>query len=293
MRLAVRQLRLFHGLNQRLAMSLRVPAVVTYHDLFAITGDFSTREFRERFARLARETAERADHIIAVSRHTANQVASRLGFPQSRITVVHHGIGPMRTPSPTRRHAILCRLGVTRPFVLHVGTLQLRKNVERIVSAFEAAGGSCRLVLAGSCGYGADRILARIERSSARDRILLVGHVSDDVRATLYASAEALLFPSLEEGFGLPVAEALSVGLPVIGSTVSAIPEVAGDAALLVDPLDTDGIAGALERVLHDSTLREELRRKGRVRATRFSWERCAAETWAAYETCLKHHAST
>ncbi len=281
-----RGLRLFHGLNQRLPNGLRVPKVVTYHDLFAMTGDYSTEDFRERFSRLARETAERADHIVAVSAHTAEQVASRLGYSRSRITVVHHGTARLEVPPPASREAILRDIGVSRPFVLQVGTLQVRKNVERIVAAFEVAGGSAELVLAGSHGYGADGILARIERSRARDRIRLVGHVSNDVRASLYASAEALLFPSLEEGFGLPVVEAFSVGLPVIGSDVSAIPEVAGEAAILVDPLDTDAIAGALQRVLGDPAVRDELRRKGLERSAHFSWERCARETWDVYEAC-------
>ena len=287
-RLARRRLQLFHGLNQRLPAGLRAPAVVTFHDLFAMTGDFSTAEFRERFAKLARETAERADRIIAVSAHTADQVVGLLGIPRSRVEVVHHGAEALHVPAPSLRKAMLSRLGVSRPFVLHVGTLQVRKNIERIVAAFEAAGGSAELVLAGSLGYGAEAILDRIARSRARSRIKHVGHVNDEVRASLFSSAEALLFPSLEEGFGLPVVEAFTVGLPVIGSNVSAVPEVAGDAALLVDPLDTDEIAGALERVLADQSLRDELSRKGRERSGRFTWERCADETWRVYESCMR-----
>lgn len=278
------RLRLFHGLNQRLPDRIRAPRVATFHDLFAMTGEYSTPEFRERFARLARETAGRADHIIAVSSYTAGQISAKLGFPESRMTVVHHGAEPLAVPARERCDAILARLGVSRPFVLHVGTLQVRKNVERVVEALEAAGGSAQLVLAGGAGYGADRVLERIERSKARGRIRLAGHVSDDVRGALYASAEALLFPSLEEGFGLPVVEAFSAGLPVIASNGSAVREVAGDAALLVDPLATDEIAGALARVLGSESLREELRQEGAARAKRFTWERCAAETWQVYQ---------
>lgn len=287
-RLTARRLQLFHGLNQRLPGGIEVPKVVTYHDLFAMTGAYSTAEFRARFAGLARETARRADRIIAVSAHTADQVARRLGFPRSRITVVHHGVEPLEVPRPSRLEALLGRLGVSPPFVLHVGTLQVRKNIERVVAAFEAAGQSAQLVLAGSLGYGAGGIVARVESSSARERIRLVGHVDDDARASLYAAAEVLLFPSLEEGFGLPVVEAFSVGLPVIGSNLSAVPEVAGDAAVLVDPFDTDEIAGALNRVLGDRGLRADLRQKGMERSRQFSWERCAAETWRVYESCAE-----
>ena len=284
MHLRTRGLRLFHGLNQRLPAGLSVPRVATVHDLFVLTGEYSTPEFRERFAGLARETAHRAEHIIAVSGHTATQVAERLHFPASRITVVHHGAEPLELPSRARRAEVLKNLGVPRPFVLHLGALQVRKNLARIVESFELAGGSTRLVLAGSHGFGAEEILDRIRISRARDRILLVGHVDDEVRGTLFAEAEALLFPSLDEGFGLPVVEAFSAGLPVITSNVSALPEVAGDAAVLVDPYEPEEIAVALKRVLHDSDLRAELRRKGLARARRFTWRRCADETWKVYD---------
>lgn len=284
MQLRTRGLRLFHGLNQRLPANVSVPRVATFHDLFALTGDYSTAEFRARFAGLARETAQRADHIIAVSRHTAALVAERLRFPADRITVVHHGAEPLHRPPRTRRSEILESLGVERPFVLHLGALQVRKNVDRIVEAFELAGGSIFLVLAGSLGFGATRILDRIRKSSARERILHVGHVADEARATLYAEAEALLFPSLDEGFGLPVVEAFAAGLPVITSNVSALPEVAGDAAMLVDPYEAEDVAAALKLVLHDPELRADLRRKGRARAARFTWRRCADETWQVYE---------
>ena len=282
-----RGLRLFHGLNQRLPDGLSVPKVATFHDLFALTGEYSTAEFSARFARLARETARQADHIIAVSSHTANQVAERLQVPSARISVVHHGTEKLDIPPRARRVELLDALGVSGPFVLHVGALQVRKNVERVVAAFEAAGVAAQLVLAGSHGYGSEGILERIRKSPARARVLLTGHVADEARASLYAEAEALLFPSLEEGFGLPIVEAFAAGLPVIASNVSALPEVAGDAAILVDPRDTDAIAEALERAVEDSQLRSALRRKGLARAERFTWRRCADETWRVYERVL------
>ena len=260
-----------------------MPKVATFHDLFAITGEYSTPEFRQRFTRLAHETAERADHIIAISAHTARQVAELLDYPKSCITVVHHGAEALAVPSAGQRAAILRQLGVSEPFVLHVGTIQSRKNIERIVAAFESAGTGHDLVLAGAFGYGAEAIQERIEQSPARPRIRIVGHVDDDVRASLYVAAEVLLFPSLEEGFGLPAIEAFRCGLPVITSNVSALPEVTGDAAVLVDPLDGDEISGALESVLSSPGLRSELRRKGAATATRFTWRRCADETWSVY----------
>ncbi len=282
-----RRLRLFHGLNQRLPAAIKAPKVATFHDLFALTGAYATADFRTRFASLAAETASQCDHIIAVSGHTADQVAQHLGFPRSRITVVHHGVEALEAPPRPRCDEILRSIGVSQPFVLHIGALQVRKNVERVVAAFEAARPDGQLVLAGSRGFGAETILERVERSAARRHIVLAGHVDDDKRTALYAGASALLFPSLEEGFGLPVIEAFSVGLPVVASNVSALPEVAGDAAILVNPLDSDEIAAALTRVLDDSDLRSQLRRKGKARAKHFTWERSAAETWRVYERLL------
>lgn len=282
-----RRLQLFHGLNQRLPARINARKVATFHDLFALTGAFATADFQTRFASLAAETVSRCDHIIAVSGHTADQVANHLGFPRSRITVIHHGVEALEPPPRPRCDQILRSIGVSRPFVLHIGALQVRKNVGRVIGAFEAARTPGQLVLAGSRGFGAEGILERVERSAVRDRIVLAGHVDDEERAALYNGASALLFPSLEEGFGLPVIEAFSVGLPVVASNVSALPEVAGDAAILVNPLDSDEIARALMRVLEDSELRSTLRRKGLARSKLFTWERCAAETWRVYERLL------
>ncbi len=287
----IRRARLFHGLNQRLPEDLRAPAVATFHDLFVLTGEYSNREFRARFSDLARETAERSSHIIAVSSHTASQVEEHLGVPRSQISVVHHGSEPQEPPAEDVRNVILRRLGVQRPFLLHVGALQVRKNLIRLVDAFERIPSEYSLVLAGPLGYRAQEILDHVEHSKARDRIHLPGHVSDDVRAALYNDAEVLVFPSLEEGFGLPVVEAFGAGLPVVASNVSAIPEVTGDAAVLVDPHSPDAIAQAVVSVLDDSDLRESLRARGLARAARFTWRRCAEGTWEVYQRLIKERA--
>ncbi|MDE0104938.1 MAG: glycosyltransferase family 1 protein [Bryobacterales bacterium] len=284
---AVGPVALFHGLNQRLPEAADAPMVATFHDLFAMTGDYSTPGFRERFAKLAVETARRANHIIAISEHTARLVEGLLGFPRANVTVVHHGVEALDAPAPAEERSILEAIDVTPPFVLHMGTIQARKNVGRLVEAFEAAGSGRQLVLAGSTGYGGPDILSRIERSAARSRIRLPGHVGDKVRSCLYRSAECLLFPSLDEGFGLPVVEAMASGLPVITSDTSALPEVAGDAGLLVDPLSVDAIADGLARVLASPDLRAELAAKGLMRATAFTWRRCADQTWNAYQRLL------
>ena len=263
---------LFHGLNQRLPRILPRRTVATFHDLFVLTGSYSTPEFRARFAAQARDAAARADLLIAVSGFTRRQVVDLLGVEASRVRVVHHGIRRLDLPALEREDVILS-----------VGAIQARKNIVRLVEAFETGAPGWRLVLAGSDGFGAAEIHDRIARSPARDRILTPGYVSPTELAAWYSRARIFAFPSLDEGFGMPVLEAMGAGVPVLTSCCSALPEVAGDAALLVEPEDTAAIAGALRRLTSDPGLRDGLARRGRERAASFTWEKAVAETWEVY----------
>ena len=269
---------LFHGLNQRLPRARWRRAVATFHDLFVLTGDYSTSEFRRRFAVQAREAADRADLIIAVSEFTARQVADLLAVERSRIHVIHHGV---RFPVPGSPHVARERI------ILHVGAIQKRKNIRRLVEAFERVGKEWRLLLAGSSGYGAGEILRRIEESPRREDIEVLGHVPDQDLPGLYARASVFAFPSLDEGFGMPVLEAMAAGLPVISSNRSALPEVCGSAALLVDPNEVEALAEALERLTSDEALRCELAERGRVRARLFRWDAAVHRTWEVYRQLL------
>jgi len=267
---------LFHGLNQRLPRIRRGRAIATFHDLFVMTGDYSTPEFRARFTAQSREAAERADAIIAVSAFTGRQVVELLGVEPSRVHVVHHGVRRLPAPRLPRERV-----------VLNVGAIQTRKNIARLVEAFETLDGSWRLVLAGSFGHGAESIQARIERSPARPRITVARYVSAGELAQWYARASIFAFPSLDEGFGIPVLEAMAAGVPVVTSTSSALPEVAGNAALLVDPRDTGALAQALQRLVQEPELRQELARLGDERVREFSWDQAVTKTWTVYETLL------
>ncbi|HZT28732.1 MAG TPA: glycosyltransferase family 1 protein [Bryobacteraceae bacterium] len=273
---APRSAGLFHGLNQRLPRLRFRRAVTTFHDLFVLTGEYSTPEFRRRFAEQARHAAAASDRIITVSRFTASQVEQLLGVDPGRIRVVHHGV-----------RALPARPAEKRPVILHVGAIQRRKNILRLVEAFERLPAEWELVLAGSSGYGADEILRRIEQSPSRARIRVLGYVSPAGLAECYAQATICAFPSLDEGFGIPVVEAMGAGLPVVTSNRAALPEVAGDAALLVDPEDTDALAGALQNLIRDQDLRADLSRRGRLRAAQFTWEKAVERTWEVYRELL------
>ncbi len=271
---------LFHGLNQRLPRVRLQRAVATFHDLFVMTGEYSTPEFRARFAAQARDAAARADLIIAVSEFTRDQVVDLLGIPAARVRVIHHGV----RPGVVGQAARACPAKI----VLSVGAIQKRKNIARLVEAFEALTADWRLVLAGSYGYGADEVRERIESSSARARISTPGYVSDAELAGLYARAAIFAFPSLDEGFGMPVLEAMAAGVPVVTSKSSSLREVAGDAALLVDPGSTTELAHALSRLAQDEVLRLDLAARGRARALLFTWEKAVSQTWDVYLELLR-----
>ena len=273
---------LFHGLNQRLPSARFRLRVSTFHDLFVLTGDYSSPEFRRRFQQQARQAARGSDLIVTVSEFTARQVEELLGVERARLRVIRHGV---RLPpeDALAEDAALRRENI----VLHVGAVQRRKNISRLIRAFERLGSAWRLLLAGSLGFGAEEILREIESAPWRDRIQVLGYVPEAELTRLYRRAAIFAFPSLDEGFGMPVLEAMAWGVPVVTSNRSALPEVAGDAALLVDPFDVDEIAGALARLATDERLRRALIARGRQRAAAFTWEAAVDRTWSVYEELL------
>ncbi|HEY3835001.1 MAG TPA: glycosyltransferase family 1 protein [Bryobacteraceae bacterium] len=267
---------LFHGLNQRLPRRRWPRQVATFHDLFVMSHEYSTPEFRRRFTDQARHAAENADRIIAVSRFTAGEVERCLGVEPGRIRVVYHGV---RLPPAIREER--------EKLVLTVGSIQKRKNTARLVRCFAFMPPGWRLVLAGGRGYGADETLREIESSPRRPDIDVADRVSEAQLADLYQRASIFAFPSLDEGFGIPILEAMANGVPVVTANRSAMPEVCGDAGLQVDPESDDELAAALCRLAGEEALRDDLASRGRARALEFSWDRAAAETWKVYEELL------
>lgn len=263
---------LFHGLNQRLPRRRFRQQIATFHDLFVLTGDYSTADFRRRFADQARHAAAEADRIIAVSEFTARQVETLLNVDRARIRVVPHGVRAL-PGYPAAREKI----------ILSVGTIQARKNTARLVQAFESVPRDWTLVLAGSCGFGSEAILPRIDQSPRRSQIRITGYIATSELAQWYARASIFAFPSLDEGFGMPVLEAMAAGVPVVSSNRSALPEVCGDAALLASPDDAEEIAECLRRLIGDEGLRSALIARGKARAAAFTWEKAAAATWTVY----------
>jgi glycosyltransferase involved in cell wall biosynthesis len=264
---------LFHALNQRVDERAR-RTVVTFHDLFVMTGDYSSPEFRERFTQQARQAAERSDLIITISQFTANQVEELLHVEPARIRVIHHGtLLPGGLPADRQN------------LILTVGAIQKRKNIAGLVKAFERTPAGWRLAIAGAAdGYGAAEPLSAIETSPRRADIDVLGYVSATQLEALYNRARIFAFPSFDEGFGMPLLDAMAHGIPVVASHRSAIPEVTGEAALLVDPDNVEELGEALSRLTTDPTLCENLTSRGRIRAAQFSWKTAVDQTWAVYD---------
>lgn len=234
--------------------------------------------------------AHRAARIITLSQASARDIARLLRVPPHKIAVVPAAPRDLfrQPPDPHEVMEARRRFG---PFFLSVGVLAPQKNLERVIRAFAGVeDGAARLVLVGrAAGRYADGVLRPLARElGVERRVVFVGHTNDEALRTLYHAAVALIYPSLGEGFGLPIVEAMACGCPVVTSTVSSMPEVAGDAAILVNPRDTDEIAGAMSRVLATPGLRERLAERGRARAVAFTWDEAARRTLRCYDEAVQ-----
>jgi glycosyltransferase involved in cell wall biosynthesis len=233
-----------------------------------------------------------AAHLLADSRATKGDLVRLYGADPGRITVAHLGIDPTIVPVRDRNRLAEVRhkYGIAGPYVLYVGTLQPRKNLVRMIDAFarvpaaQREGGDLQLVLAGKQGWLSEAILARPKALGIEDRVVCPGFVDDGDRAALYSGASLFVMPSLYEGFCMPVLEAMACGVPVACSNVSSLPEVAGDAALLFDPLATEMMATTMERALKSEKLRRQMVQRGVERVGVFAWARCAEQVLAVLE---------
>ena len=250
-------------------------SVVTIHDLaFLRWPELLTPDSRAYFNGHIERAVASAEAIIAVSQATKQDLVDLLGVSPDKVRVIYEAAGFDATSDPPREN-------MPEDYVLFVGTFEPRKNLPRLIEAFARVrerGYKGKLVLAGTPGWLAKEALDAVERHSAD--VLVRG-----VDPRVYGPARALALPSLYEGFGLPLLEAMSNGVPVLTSNVSSLPEIAGDAALLVDPLDVDAIADGLWQLLTDSELGSRLAARGRARAAEFSWERAARETLDVYHS--------
>ncbi len=280
-------------------------SVVTVHDLGYLYYPEAHTLFQNLYLRWStRFNARSATRVLADSRATRKDLFRHFRIPEERVVVVYPGRDEALEPVHDREilEAVQSRYGLSEPYFLYVGTLHPRKNLVRLVDAFAeltvrlqglpasagvgvAGGGATpKLVLAGGKGWLYREIFDRVRRLGLEDCVRFTGYVPDSDLAALLSGALAFAFPSLYEGFGFPVLEAMACGTPVICSNVSSLPEVAGDAALQVDPQDTEGWAAAMHQMLTDEGLRGKLVERGLKQVQNFSWQRCASQVLEVLE---------
>lgn len=278
----------YHSPNFTLPAVLGCPSVVTVHDLAFMDPRFHNGRLRMYLRLMTGFSLRRASQVIAVSEYTKSQLERRFPHLSGRVSVVYSGLDPVFRRAPTENgHR---RPG--RPYVLFVGSIEPRKNLPRLIRAFGTAMASTGLphdlVLCGPWGWRYQPVVDALRSSPMRDRIRHAGYVPAADLPGLYAGADLLAYPSLDEGFGFPIIEAMSMGTPVITSDRAAPPEVAAGAAVTVSPDDEGAIAVAIERVLTDHDLATDISSRGRERAAEFTWERAAAGTVDVYRRALE-----
>jgi glycosyltransferase involved in cell wall biosynthesis len=295
-----------HVLPLGVPLRRRMRTVVTIHDMGYMRFPESHTPSQRRYLRLSTKwSARNAGRLIAISNTTRDDLVRYADVPPEKISVVHHGVSPRFQPieDPNLIASTQAKYGITPPYFLYVGTIQPRKNLARLLEAFAQARTEARglrteqadtsvlspqssglqLVIAGKHGW----LTSEIERQSTQlfgsdsPAVRFTGYIADADLPALLSGALAFVFPSLYEGFGMPLLEAMACATPVLASATSSLPEIAGDAALLIDPEDTAAIADGMARLASDTVLRDDLRARGLARAAQFTWERCAQETLA------------
>ncbi len=283
---------LFHATEHLLPPFRHVPTVLTVHDLIYHLFPEHHKPLNYYYLNLTMPLyCRRADAIIAVSQSTRSDLIAHYGIDPGKVSVVYEAAAPHFRPA-SAQHVARVRAGYDLPerFVLHVGTLEPRKNLSRLVDAFcvlRRDVPDARLVLVGAKGWLYEGFFRRLEDLGLQDSVQLLGYVPDADLPAVYSAATVCVLPSVYEGFGLPVLEAMACGVPVACSRAASLPEVGGEAVRYFDPLDSDDMAAALRDVWHDEELRHEMAQQGLAQAARFSWSRAAVETLAVYSRLL------
>ena len=289
------RLDLFHATHYVIPPLARARAVVTIHDIIHVLyPQFLPNRAALLYARvMIRRALSRADRIVTVSHNTKRDLVDYFGIAPARIEVIYNGVAARFRPDLPRaeRDRVAAKYGLPRPYLLFLGGEKPHKNVRSVLRAFAEARRERALphtlVLAGPMPPNRSRVEALISALDLESRVVRTGIVPEEDLPGLFAGADAFLYPTLYEGFGLPVAEAMACGTPVLTSSTSALQEIAGGYAYLVDPMDVDAIARGIADLATDPSRRAELAELGKRRAAGFSWDRAAAETLRVYADAL------
>jgi glycosyltransferase involved in cell wall biosynthesis len=286
------QLDLFHATDHYIPRLDGVPVVATLHDAIPLEHpEWVSLRYRLMISPVFKLSAKWAERIITVSEYSRRQVIQYFEVEAGKVSVIPNGVDIrwFNEVDAERLMSLKVRYGLERNYILSVGTLQPRKNMGRLIDAYRRLPKELKenfdLLIVGRFGWGDDGLLARISSQSASGRVRWLKYLPDDELEALVKGASCLAQPSLAEGFGLPVLEGFAAGVAVLTSNVTALPEVAGDAAVLVNPYEVDSIAVGLQCILEDKELVSRLRLKGGERAKLFSWDRTVDETLKVYRS--------
>jgi len=267
-------------------------SIVTIHDLsFVREPDLVMPGMDRHLNKWVLWSVQQASRVIAVSEATRQDLIELYQTPPEKISVLYHGVGPEFKPirETACLKAVRQKYGLNdQPFVLSVGTIQPRKNYQRLIQAFAKVDTKAILVIAGGAGWKNKAIFDEVKTLGLQERVRFPGFVAEADLPALYSAATLVIYPSLYEGFGLPVLEAMACGAPVIASNRSSLPEVVGEAGLLIDPYDTDSMATAMGQLLEDGSLRASLAQAGQTRAGQFTWSKTAAELVNLYKKIIE-----
>jgi glycosyltransferase involved in cell wall biosynthesis len=288
LRLKKRGVEVYHGPTSIAPFVKTCQQVVSIHDMtFHLVPRRHSLHKLVYFRTMIPAMIRQSDMLIAISECTKRDLLRFVATDENKIEVVHHGVESRFQPvrDRSRLDRVREKYGLKNDFILFVGLIEPRKNLGNLVEAY-AASGLCEkldLVLAGNLGWDYSGLFAKIGSSGLRDKILLPGYIADSDLPALYSLAQIFVYPSLYEGFGLPVLEAMACGAPVVTSAVSSLPEVVGDAAILVEPRDPGMLAAALQKISRDDELRASLSERARLRSQFFTWEQTALKTLDVY----------
>jgi glycosyltransferase involved in cell wall biosynthesis len=276
--------------------SLGIKKITTVHDLIGMIYPWNLGPAsRFYWQKWLAACVSHSDFIIADSENTKKDIINYLKFPSEKIKVIYLASDPVFRPleRSVSHDEILRNYGITKKYILNVGTIEPRKNISSLIVAFNAYLKKSKrkdllLVIAGQKGWDYEKCLFKVVELGLEDKVLFCGYIKDEDFPVVYNYAQAFIYPSLYEGFGLPVLEAMSCGLPVICSKVSSLPEITQDSVRYIDPKNLDSVVSALENVLDNVGLRSELGRRALEQSKKFSWDRTILETISVYENILK-----
>lgn len=285
---------LFHATDHHIPRLPGIPVLATLMDAIPLSHpEWASARFRSLKNKLWRKASRWADHVVTISDYAKSQIIEHFGIPAHQISVVSLGVDQRFYDriDPVIVQNVNQAYSLQRPYFLCIGTLQPRKNIHRVIDAYQSLPDQVLqthdLVIVGRNGWGSEALVQRLNSMPPQSGVRWLGGIPDMDKRALLQSATALVFPSLSEGFGLPVLEAFASQTPVISSNTTSLPEIATDAALLIDPCDTSAMAHAMQYLADNPSTAAKLRSKGLARARQYDWQTCAQQTSAIYQRML------